>query len=162
MNLTEALARYVVEDGDCLRWTGCCVNGHPYSKIDGKSILVRRALWLRDRGPIPAGRILRCTCGLEQCISLDHARLTTYKAVAIECGAMGLMSGPVRSARIAAVKRAGPQSKLTDADVAAIRASNEPISVLGPRYGITPSHASRVRNQQHRRDFVTPWQGLMP
>ena len=51
---------------------------------------------------------------------------------------------------------------LTDADVAAIRASNEPISVLGPRYGITPSHASRVRNQQHRRDFVTPWQGLMP
>lgn len=161
VDLRATIADRVVEDGDCLRWTGSCVNGHPYIRLSGRSMLVRRALWESERGPIPAGRILRCTCGLQRCINLDHAKLTTYRAVGKELGALGVMSGPVRSARIAAVKRAGKQAKISQQQAREIRHSDESSTVLAARYGLSVSTVCRIRNGQMRREFAgNPFAGL--
>ncbi|MCE2909395.1 MAG: HNH endonuclease [Burkholderiaceae bacterium] len=163
--LDDALARWAVADGDCLRWTGSMVGKRHPAFTDNtagrKTVLVRRALWERKHGPVPAGHVLRCTCGMERCVLPAHATPKTYQQIALECGALGLMSGPVRSQRIARAKRAGPQAKISDAQVAELRAGADPIPVLAERFGISEAYAYRVQRGEARRDHVTPWQGLM-
>ena len=161
MNLLDYVRARCVEDGDCLRWTGTLYNGHPGGTLDGRKILIRRALYEHANGPIPAGQIIRCHCGTPLCIQREHWRLTTYRSVATECGALGLMSGPVRSARIAATKRAGPQARITQDEARAIRVSVEPGTVLAARHGIAESTVSRIRRSEVRREYVgNPWAGL--
>ena len=159
--LLDYVRARTIEDGDCLLWTGTLYNGHPGGTLDRKKILIRRALYERANGAIPAGKIIRCTCNTRLCVHLDHNKLTTYRDVATECGALGLMSGPVRRARIAAAKRAGPQSKLTQDDARAIRVSDAPLSVLSARYRISESTVSRIKRSETRREFVgNVWAGL--
>lgn len=160
MKVSERIRPFVVEDGDCLRWIGGCSNGHPSIRIGGKSVLVRRALFAEAGGAIPSGQILRVTCGMPRCVNRAHWKLTTYKAVAIECGAAGLMSGHLRSAKIAAAKRAGSQAKITDADAAAIVSSDETGVVLAARYDISETTVSRIRLGKRRRNFSSPWAAL--
>lgn len=159
-SLLDTLKHKVVEDGDCLRWTGACCGGHPSHRIGGKTSLVRRALYVEAHGPIPPGNILRATCGMTRCLNREHWVLTTYAAVAKECGAKGLMGGHLRSAKIAATKRAGPQAKITDAEAAAIFSSDEPGTVLAKRHGITQAHVSKIKLGRCRRNFASPWAGL--
>jgi len=160
--ITDLIASRSVEDGDCIRWTGTMVNGrHPVIFAAGAQHLVRRWLWEQERGPIPAGKILRCTCGMPRCIHLGHVHLTTYHAVAVECGAKGLMSGPVRSAKIAATKRAGPQAVLTDEQVAAIKAGAESVTAAAAAHGVSPSTVHRIRRGDMRRDFAGPMAGIV-
>lgn len=158
--LAYVLAR-VVEDGDCLRWTGWSANGHPAGTIAGRRMLIRRELYKAAHGPIREGKIVRCNCETPDCVNPEHATLTTYKAVAKQLGAEGVMSGPVRSARIAAVKRAGKQAKITQKDARAIRASDEPLRVLAARYGLSKETCSKIRRGQVQREFAgNPWAGL--
>lgn len=160
--ITDLIAFRSIQDGDCIRWTGTMVNGrHPVLFAANAQHLVRRWLWEQERGPIPAGKILRCTCGMLRCIHLGHVQLTTYRAVAEECGAKGLMSGPVRSAKIAATKRAGPQAVLTDDQVAAIRAGTESVTAAAAAYGVSPSTVNRIRRGEMRRDFAGPMAGIV-
>ncbi len=162
MNFTPAdIQRQTVADGDCLRWTGRLQNGHPCVSQQGRTVLVRRALWEQDRGPIPAGKVLRVTCGMRACLNPEHWRLTTYKSIALECGAVGLMSGHLRSAKIAATKRAGKQAKVTDDQVREIRASAEPGTVLAARHGVSEAFVCRVRQGKVRREFASPFAGLV-
>lgn len=160
--LLDYVAARIIEDGDCWRWTAGTVNGHPSATINGRrGALVRRELFASIHGPIPRGRIVRCICELPLCVNPAHAMLTTYKAVAKECGALGLMSGPVRSARIAAVKRASTQAKISQEDARAIRASDEPGCVLAARYRVAEATISKIRRGRVRREFAgNPWQGL--
>lgn len=153
----------VVEDGDCLRWTGSVIrtgNGHPCRRLpDGRSVLVRRHVWESVRGPIPPGKILRCSCETPLCIA--HVRLTTYRGAALEDGARGLMGGAVRSARIAETKRRGPQAKLTQEAVRAFRAGNESAAEFARRHGVSESVAYRIRRHEVRREFAgNVWAGL--
>lgn len=159
------LAAYVaarsVEDGDCIRWTGFLYGGQPGANIDGQKFCVPRALWEIERGPIPGLR-LRCMCGLNRCINLNHRKPVTPKELAKMSGALGLMSGPVRSAKIAATKRAGKQAKVSDEVVQAIRESDEPGIVLARRYGISNALVSKYRLYQVRKDYsANPFAGLL-
>lgn len=157
--MTDLLSN-VREDGDCLVWLGACANGHPAHSVNGRAALVRRTLWEATHGPIEPGRIIRCTCGTPKCVNPDHLEKTTHKKLAKQLGALGVMSGPVRSAKIAAVKRAGPQSKLTEADVLRIRSSDETGVALARELGVNPGTISSIRRGTHRRDFSSPWKGL--
>jgi hypothetical protein len=158
----------IVEDGDCLRWTGGCAGKAKHPALPkslqqpGKSSLVRRVLWEGKHGPIPTGKILRCTCGMQRCIDIAHCELSTFKKVALECGAMGLMSGPVRSAKIAATHRARhPLTRTTQEQVREIRASDEPGTVLAARYGVSEATISKYRLGHFRREFSgNVWAGL--
>lgn len=161
MSIAEELLSLAVEDGDCLIWTRGCSNGHPATKVNGKNVLVRRAIWEDMNGPIEPGKILRCTCGSKKCINPEHTEKTTYQRLAKQLGAIGVMSGPVRSAKIAATKRAGPTAKLTDSDVARIRSSNETGRVLALELGVNEKTISRVRLGQVRKDYRSPWGGLL-
>jgi len=160
----DAYARArVVECGDCLRWTGSVIRtgtGHPCRRLpDGRSVLVRRHVWESLHGPIAAGKILRCTCETPLCIA--HLKLTTYRGVARECAALGLMSGPVRSGRIAATKRAGWQAKITQEAVREFRAGDESAASFARRHGISESVAFRIRRNELRREFAgNVWAGL--
>lgn len=162
--LRAYVAAHTVDDAGCLRWTGWSVNGHPGGTIGGRKLLIRRALFEVEHGePVPAGKVLRCTCETPLCVTMEHCAPTTYQRIAQACGAQGLMSGPIRSARIAAAKRAGPQARIEHAQALSIRASDEPGVVLAARYGISASLVSKIRSGQVRRDFVgNPWAALMP
>jgi hypothetical protein len=160
--LAERIKANTVEDGDCLRWTAGCCSGHPAMRWgDKKSAMVRRVLWEEVNGPIPPGKILRCTCETPKCVNIEHAKLATYRGVALELGAVGVMSGPVRSARIAAVKRAGKQSRISQDDARTIRESEDKGADLAQRYGISEGTVSKIRLGKVRREFGgNVWQGL--
>jgi len=162
--MTDIITRLLsktIDDAGCMIWQGACCNDHPAFRIGNKTLLVRRYIWAETHGlKIPAGHVVRVTCGTPRCINPDCIKLTTTKAIAQACGALGLMSGPVRSAAIARAKRAGPQCKLTPEAVADIRSSSEPGRVLAERYGVAQAHVSKVQLHKAYRDFSNPFQGL--
>ena len=163
MTLIDTIRARCVEDGDCLRWQGAAVGGRHPSMPHGtkRGALVRRLVWEATHGPIPPGKIIRCTCGTPLCVAVEHLKLTTFAKLGKELGAVGLMSGPIRSANIAAAKRAGSQAKLSQEAVRAIRESGERGTVLAARYRISEATVSKIRKHQVRREFAgNPWQGL--
>lgn len=65
--------------GDCLLFTGHRVkDGYGHVKKDGKMVLVHRAVWARDNGPIPDGLIIMHTCDTPACIEPKHLQLGTH------------------------------------------------------------------------------------
>ncbi|MEN9375996.1 MAG: hypothetical protein RL710_1153 [Pseudomonadota bacterium] len=153
------IIHHCTEDADCLLWRRSCCNGHPAMKVGSKTMLVRRVLWQSAHGPIPKGRIVRATCGNVRCINPEHAELTTYQRLGKQLGALGVMSGPVRSAAIARSKRK-THAKLTEGAVREIRASNELGRVLAARFGVAQAHISKVQKHKAWREFSSPWAGL--
>ena len=160
--LSAYIAARTVDDGGCLRWIGAAGNGHPSMRVDGRQVLTRRVIVELDSGPIARGKIVRCTCETPLCVAREHLIVTTYRAVATECGRRGLMSGPVRGARIAASKRCSEKAKLTAEAVREIRASTSTGVALARRYKVSESTVSRIRLGRMWREFVgNPWAGLV-
>lgn len=150
----------IVEEGDCLLWQGACAGKAKHPSINRQ--LVRRVLWEMQHGPIPAGKIVRCTCETPRCINVAHCELMTMQKLTKQLGARGgIMSDPLRSAKIAAVKRAGKQAKITQDDARRIRASDERCEDLAQRFGLALSTVARIKRGEVRREFAgNPWQGL--
>lgn len=159
MTTLERLAHLYEEDGACLVWKGGCCNGHPAMRKDGKTVLVRRVLWQEQNGDIPPGHIVRMTCECKKCIEPAHMVCTTHQKLAKQMGALGVMSGPVRSAAIARAKRK-THAILTDEAVADIRTEKEFGYVYAERYGVSAGHVSKVQKHKARRDFGSPFAGL--
>lgn len=153
------LLQHTIEDGDCMVWTRSCCNGHPAARIEGKTVLVRRVLWAQALDDIPAGHIVRMTCNTPLCVNPDHIELTTYQRLGKQLGALGVMSGPVRSAAIARAKRK-THGKLSDEAVRDIRTSNELGRVLAARHGVSQAHVSKVQKHKAWREFSSPFNGL--
>lgn len=153
------VSNFVHEDLDHLVWTGSTSNGHPAMRLKGKNVLVRRAIWEDHHGPIPYGKIIRCTCGDKLCVAIEHLTLTTYKKLALALGP-AVMAGPVRSAAIARAKRVPKYAKLTEQIVRYIRSSNETGVALARRYGVPQQRISNIRTGKVWRDFSNPFQGL--
>lgn len=56
-------------------WTGRSVQGKAYARWRGRDIPAARASWQVHHGPIPPGKYVRVTCGLN-CVRPDHLRLS--------------------------------------------------------------------------------------
>lgn len=69
------------------------------------------------------------------------------------------MSDQVRSAKIAATKRA-QMAKLTIEQVREIRQRTTTIVQAAEKYGVHPSKISLIRRHQIWREHSTPWAGL--
>lgn len=141
-----------VEDGDCLLWT---VNVNRFGLPVYKNKSLRRLVWTWLRGPLKPGELVGVSCEHDNC--LLHLKKTTKSQASIK----GNVSFDVRKRRAAALqitKRAA--SKITIEDARAIRASDEPLAVLGDRYGITPAMASKIRTNRCWRDSANPFAGL--
>ena len=159
MSLFTDIQHRTIDDAGCAVWRFSCCNGHPAMRKDGKTMLVRRAIWQDLHGEIEAGKIIRMTCETPKCIHPEHMTLTTYKRLAKEMGAQGKMSGPVRSAKIAATKRA-KYGKLTAEAVSDIRSSPETGRLMAAKYGVDEKHISRIRLNHCWKQFSSPWAGL--
>jgi hypothetical protein len=159
MQLFTHLIDNIIDDAGCWVWQKSCANGHPAFRENGKGKLVRREVWKEMKGEIPAGKIIRMTCETNKCVHPEHMVATTYKEVAEHMGKLGLMSGPVRSAKIAAVKRA-TCAKLTDEAVIEIRTSNETGRKLAEKFKVSQSHISKIQKGKCWRQFSSPWAGL--
>lgn len=160
MNIKE-IKHHTVDDGDCLNWKRGCSNGHPCIRLNGQTVLVRRALWVGLHGKIEKGKIIRMTCGSKKCINPDHMECTTFKKLGKELGAIGVMSGLKRIAAIAKTKRAGSQAKLNSNDVFEIRSSNETTVSLAKKFGVAQAHISKIRKNKCWREFNSPWASLL-
>lgn len=159
--MIEKIMQYTVDDAGCSVWKRSCCNGHPCMRVNNKTKLIRRLLWEEIYGQINDGFIVRMTCETKLCVNIEHIELTTYKKLAKQLGAIGVMSGIKRSAAIAKTKRSGKQAKLTGDAVIEIRSSNETTIELSKKFFVSQAHISKVRKNKAWRNFESPWAGLM-
>jgi hypothetical protein len=85
--------------------------------------------------------------------------VTTYQRLAKQLGKIGAMSGPLRSAKIAATKRA-KYAKLTHDAVIEIRSSNETGKALAEKFQVAQAHISKIQLGKCWKQFSSPWAGL--
>lgn len=160
MKIIDRVMKNATEDMDCLIWRRSSCNGHPAMRVDGKTMLVRRVLWEELNGVIPAGQIIRASCGDIRCVNPDHLSLTSYARLAKELGAMGIMSGKVRSAAIAKAKQAKALA-INHEIVRDIRTSSASGVELSKQYGISQNLVSKVRLHKCWKEWTNnPFAGL--
>jgi hypothetical protein len=149
------------EIGGCWIWTqGTTGNGYPQMKVVGcKTTLVRRMAAMLAGHELDGRAPVDMTCDERLCVNPKHTQPSTTKAVSAKAAERGAFSTVQRSARIAAAKRAG-RVKLSDEQVAEIRASTEPETVLSPKYGVHRSYIGRIRRGTDRKDYSNPFAGL--
>ena len=153
-----ALMARTTADGNCRVWDGCLDTiGSPKICINYKKLMVRRLVWQLVRGPIAPKHQISTTCGTPGCIATGHLISRTQSQT--------LKGRPVsraRRIRTAITHRAKATAKLTAAQVAEIRASSEPGTVLDRRYGLSSGYASHIRRGRAWRDYTSPFAGLVP
>ena len=149
------------EVGDCLEWQGhISAGGSPRMYHDGKTQSARKLVLKAHGKPcdVPPKHKLVCTCENHRCVNADHIAIVPLAKFVRERLVPGT-NHLLRSAKIAKARRAG--AKLSDADVADIRASTEKDHILAERYGVSRSHVSGIKARTKWRDHsVSPWAGM--
>ena len=92
-------------------------------RVGNGMALAHRVYYEQRCGPVPDGTELDHLCGVRACVNPDHLEPVSH---AENC-------------------RRGRRAKLSASDVAEVRGSSEPQSVLATRHGITQGHVSRIR-----------------
>ena len=140
------------EVGDCLEWQGhVSSGGSPRIWHEGKTQSARK-LMLKAHGKpcdVPPKHKLVCTCENRRCVNADHIAIVPLAKFVRERLVPGT-NHLLRSAKIAKARRAG--AKLSDADVADIRASAEKVS---------RAYVSSIQLHRRWRDHtISPWAGM--
>lgn len=117
-----------------------------YGRIYGHSRVLRahRVSWEMHNGPIPEGGGYHGTCVLHRCdnprcVNPAHLFLGTNADNAADRNSKGRSKGGCLRGE------ANPQAKLTEAQIADIRASEDVQHVIAARFGISQQHVSNVR-----------------
>lgn len=159
----DTLLAKTEEVGDCLEWTGGYTgNGHPCTKHNGKAWMVRR-LVLRLKGIEikPAHVVVPAKCDNLRCINPEHQVQRSERQHMKVMGLAGGQSDHLRSAKIAATKRARGQARLTEDQVREIRASTGTLRELSAIYGVNKSRICGIRLGRMWKDFSNPFAGLI-
>ncbi len=172
MTLDEFVLNYPVRQPDgpdgCWLWAGGMCSAargrEPYGRMrwQGKSVYVHRVTYQIVHGPLPAWAVLvrrvdRCEHSL--CCNPAHwVRKRRAEVMTIVARTGRSSRGPAHAAAVAAGRRRKSQ-KLTIEQVRAIRASDEPVSVLAARYGVHASMIYGIRRGAYWRES-TPFSGL--
>ena len=143
---------YVDEVSGCWHWRQATdPNGYPsvwMPALQQRCTLATAICWLVTGKRPDKGVIWRTTCRTTGCANPMHRAPGTRSEQMLTARCV---RDPAQRARIAAGKRA--TSKLSQADCAAIRQSEEPLRVLVERYGVGKSHISRIRRGEARREL---------
>jgi hypothetical protein len=136
MELRERFARHVdVTRGpdECHLWTGFKFNGYGRLAVGGRNALAHRVAWELERGPVPPFLMVLHRCDNPSCVNVRHLWLGTQ----------------THNMRDRATKDRYPLRKLTDAQVAEIRALAGSMSqkALGLRFGVAQSVIGDVINR---------------
>ena len=133
---------YTKVDGDCRIWTGDFSKQSPaFSMVVHNArgrYMVRRLVWMLERGAIRPGYVLVAGCGDERCIA--HGQLRRKADITAE----NLKRTATR--RLIAIQAAARRNaRLTLQDVQAIRASAAPSKELAKVYGVHARHLNAIR-----------------
>ena len=104
-------------ENGCMLFTGRR-DSHGYGQVKnhGKAVLVHRWVYERERGPIPAGRLICHTCDIRNCVNPEHLYIGTDADNAADKVARGRTGDRPRGF---AHKR--PMAKLTEQQVREIK-----------------------------------------
>lgn len=165
-HLRRAIAGRVVEEGDCLIWTGRFNNSSPVVYWGGRYTPVRRALYAAQfplRGDIE--RLwFRSRCGDTRCVAPGHIVASPPSEFMRHINRVG-HDDPVvrlvRNSRISATRR--KSAKLSDEALSEILLSVEPTVALAQRYGVSRTLIWRYRSGRSVRSLrvrPNPWMQL--
>lgn len=136
--LLPRFLRRVEERGpeECWPWTGT-ITHKGYGKITLRGVEHRahRVAYQHHTGEDPGDDLVLHSCDNPPCCNGRHLRRGTHAENQAEKAAKG------RSAR---GERNGGGGKLTEADVRAMRASDDNFAALGRRYGISRTMAANI------------------
>jgi hypothetical protein len=120
----------------CWEWTGQ-TNYYGYGLIwhNGKAVKAHRVAYKLYCGPLRAEQVVCHTCDNPKCVNPKHLFRGTRLENNRDCAAKGRRPSGASHWN----------AKLTQEDVAQIRASTESQSVLAQRYGVSPSHISGIK-----------------
>jgi hypothetical protein len=120
----------------CLLWDGAKNHrGYGLMSFQGKLQSTHRIAWQVANGPIPEGKHVCHKCDVRNCIEPKHLWLDTHQGNTRDKVAKGRARGNSQGVRI----------KLTDEQVAAIRADSRSPWYLSPIYGISYEHIRRIK-----------------
>lgn len=160
MNL-ETIKDRCIEEGECWLWQGS-LDGHgrPQKRHEGKTVYVRRLVReLADGEPVPRGLVVAAKCGQKLCVSPHCSVSATTKRKAQMAAKRGAYNNPSKAAKMTLMKRAA--SWITDELVQQIRMAPAPASRIAQETGVSLSHVKAIRRGTARRDFSSPFAGLM-
>jgi hypothetical protein len=123
-------------DGTCWEWQAAKIKGYGVVSVGGRKHRAHRGALEMHSGPIPDGLWALHRCHNRPCINPDHL----YAGTVLDNN---------RDTDAAGHKPRGESAswaKLTEGDVAAIRASDDTNAALARRYGVTPTAIFKVRN----------------
>jgi HNH endonuclease len=130
------------EDDWCWEWTGCVgKTGYGQLRRSGKSLYAHRYAWELTHGPLDVGQCVLHRCDNPVCVRPDHLFVGTHADNVIDKVVKG------RQSRTGQPREANPNRKLSETDVAALRArrrSGEPYAELGRAFGISHTQARNV------------------
>ena|SRR6185436_17928558 len=109
----------------CCIWQGG-ISGK-YGWMPGTRTFAHRAIWIRERGPIPKGFVIHHLCGETMCVRLSHMILMTK-----------------REHRFIHPE-SGRRSRLTRDQIEDIRLSPLSLRKIAEKHGITFAYASKIR-----------------
>lgn len=147
------VARAVPAPNGCLLWTGArTLRGYGNAKVSGVFVRPHRVIVAARLGRVIApSEIVRHRCDNPPCILDEHLILGTHSENVADAVMRGRHSFGARV----------PSSKLTDAQVASMRAAHEALGLracdLGPMFGVKAAAAAKVLRRYSWRhvDFPT-------
>jgi hypothetical protein len=129
--------RSLPDTDECIEWPWTLdTRGYPQTRYDGRTRTAHRVSFLFANGREADGQA-RHTCDNKPCVNPRH-----------------IIEGTQVQNMQDAVDRRRYRRKLTDEQVAEIRASDEYQAVLGARYGVSQAHISRIKRWQNRTGVV--------
>ena len=158
-DLLKRVRPRVVQEGDCLIWTGMCAYKTRVPRIaevqpNGKRVGVslRRVIFNATSKRQAKSQVVTSTCGNYRCVNPAHLIATDHSGVMRIAIEHGKINHARRSALAAAASRKAV-SKLTEADVVRIRSSREPARLLAQRFGVSRSTINGIRSGRRWRSL---------
>lgn len=144
-NPEEAIAARTIKDErtGCVEWIGSSDRrGYGQIRINGTSMKAHRVSWAATNGPIPDGALVLHRCDNPACINPDHLFLGDHKANVDDMDAKGRrVNAQHKGSRC-------PGSKLSEANIPAIRADRRTQHEIAKSYGISQSVVSKIKLHQ--------------
>lgn len=154
VELVLLMSDRLVEEGDCLLWTGAVSEyGAPKIWVEGGSDVLRRLIWTAIHGTPGKEQRIGVGCGVDRCVEPLHLKVRTRSEEL-----SGIKRSSAFGAKIAATKRAA--STFTQEEVDYIRSSALNNVQLGIELNRNHQTIARIRSHDIWRSYVSPFAGL--
>jgi hypothetical protein len=131
----------------CQLWLGSGIAfGHGRMRWDGRLQLAHRLAWKAHRGPIPDGLMVCHRCDVPSCINPAHLFLGDNRA--------NIQDMYDKGRRIMSRGANGPNARLTDDQVRAIRSDARPQRLIAADFGIHIQTVSNIKTRRYRSDVL--------